>query len=102
MTLTQIKYLIKIVECGSMNKAAEQLYVAQPSLTGAIKELERELGFSLFNRSGKGVSLTPDGVEFLMYAKEVYAGYETLMEKYGDGAKIKKNSACQLSTTHLQ
>ena len=89
MTLTQINYVIKIVECGSMNKAAEQLYVAQPSLTGAIKELEKELGFSLFNRSGKGVSLTPDGVEFLMYAKEVYASYETLMEKYGDGAKIK-------------
>ena len=58
MTLTQINYVIKIVECGSMNKAAEQLYVAQPSLTGAIKELEKELGFSLFNRSGKGVSLT--------------------------------------------
>lgn len=98
MTLTQINYVIKIAECGSMNKAAEQLYVAQPSLTGAIRELEKELGFAVFYRSAKGVRLTPDGVEFLLYAKEVSSSYEALKEKFGEGAKLKKKFG--VSTQH--
>ena len=52
-----------------MNKAAEKLYVSQPSLTNAIKELEKELGITIFYRSGRGVTLTNDGAEFLLYAK---------------------------------
>ena len=66
MTLTQLHYVITIAETGSMNKAAELLYVAQPSLTNAIKELEKELGITLFFRNGKGVTLTNDGAEFLL------------------------------------
>ena len=61
MTLQQIYYTIKISETGSMNKAAEILYVAQPSLSGAIRDLENELGITIFHRSGRGVTLTmPD------------------------------------------
>ncbi len=89
MTLQQLNYIIVISETGSMNKAAEQLYIAQPSLTSAVKELEREIGITVFNRSGRGVSLTADGMEFLSYARQVYQQYETLREKY-TGGKVKK------------
>lgn len=58
MTLAQLHYAITISEMGSLNKASEILYVAQPSLTSAIKELEKELGIVIFHRSGKGVTLT--------------------------------------------
>lgn len=68
MTLQQLHYAIVISETGSMNKAAERLYIAQPSLTGAMQELERELGITIFHRSGRGVTLTNDGQEFIDYA----------------------------------
>lgn len=90
MTLQQLHYAIVISEQGSMNKAAEFLYIAQPSLTSAIKELEREIGVTIFNRSGKGVTLTADGTEFITYARQVYQQYETLQEKYMGGAVKKK------------
>ena len=70
MTLTQMNYIITISETGSLNKAAEALYISQPSLTNAVKELEKELGIIIFNRSGRGVTLTNDGTEFLMYARQ--------------------------------
>ncbi|MDE5993254.1 MAG: LysR family transcriptional regulator, partial [Oscillospiraceae bacterium] len=89
MTLQQLHYAIVISETGSMNKAAERLYISQPSLTNAVKELEREIGITVFKRSGKGVSLTADGMEFLTYARQVYQQYETLSEKYS-GGKIKR------------
>lgn len=98
MTLQQIYYAIKISETGSMNKAAEILYVAQPSLSGAIHDLEKELGITIFYRSGRGVTLTNDGVEFLTYARQVYSQYETLLDKYGDSGKRKKKFG--VSTQH--
>ena len=102
MTLTQIHYVITIAETKSMNKAAELLYVAQPSLTNAIKELEKELGITLFFRSGKGVTLTNDGAEFLLHARQIYGEYENVMEKYGKTAIIKRNLVFRPSTIPLQ
>lgn len=90
MTLQQLHYVITISETGSFNRASERLYVAQPSLTGAVKELEKELGITIFHRSGKGVTLTADGMEFLPYARTVIHQYENLLEKFGKGANIKK------------
>ena len=58
MTLQQLHYVITITEMGSFNKASEVLYIAQPSLSGAVQELEKELGIIIFNRTRKGVSLT--------------------------------------------
>ena len=81
-----------------MNKAAELLYVAQPSLTNAIKELEKELGITLFFRNGKGVTLTNDGSEFLLYARQIYGEYETVLEKYGKNGNYKKKFG--VSTQH--
>ena len=98
MTLQQLNYVITISEGGSLNKAAEILYVAQPSLTGAVKELEKELGITIFNRSGRGVTLTNDGTEFLLYARQVYAQYKELLEKYGKAGNLKKKFG--VSTQH--
>ncbi|MCI8331500.1 MAG: LysR family transcriptional regulator [Clostridiales bacterium] len=90
MTLQQLHYVITISETGSLNKAAEILYVSQPSLSAAMHDLERELGIVIFYRSGRGVTLTNDGAEFLTYARQVYHQYETLMEKYGEAGTLKK------------
>ena len=90
MTIQQLNYVITISEKGSLNKAAEVLYVTQPSLTSAVRELERELGITLFNRGGKGVTLTNDGAEFIQYARQVVNQYDRLLEKYGKGGNLRK------------
>ncbi len=98
MTLQQLHYVIVISETGSLSKAAEKLYISQPSLSSAVQELERELGFALYCRSGHGMSLTNDGMEFITYARQVYYQYETLMEKYGQPGTRKKKFG--ISTQH--
>lgn len=98
MTLAQLHYAITISEMGSLNKASEVLYVAQPSLTSAIKELEKELGIVIFNRSGRGVTLTNDGVEFISYARQLYQQYELFLERYGKNGTLKKKFG--VSTQH--
>ncbi len=97
MTLQQLNYIITISDTGSMNKASEQLFISQPSLTNAVHEIEKEIGITIFYRSGKGVSLTADGAEFLTYARQLYQQYETLQEKYL-GKKVKKKFS--VSTQH--
>lgn len=98
MTLLQIKYVLTIAEVGSMNRSAEKLFVSQPTLTSAVKELEKETGISIFNRTGKGISVTSEGMEFLRYARQVYLQYELLESKYSDKAKIKHKFG--VSTQH--
>lgn len=98
MTIQQIKYVIGIAETGSFNKAAESLFISQPSLTVSIHELESELGIQIFNRNGRGVSLTNDGTEFLASARELYLNYQAVLERYGEGGSLKKKFA--VSTQH--
>lgn len=98
MTLTQLNYFITITEVKSINKAAEQLYVSQPSLTSAVQELEKELGITLFHRSGRGVTLTNDGSEFLLYARQLMGQYEAILEKYGENGSLRKKFG--VSTQH--
>lgn len=98
MTLQQLHYAITISKAGSLNKAAERLYIAQPSLTSSMQELEKELGITIFNRTGRGVTLTQDGAEFLLYAQQVYNQYEELMDKYGKNQNLKKKFG--VSTQH--
>lgn len=98
MTLQQIKYVIGIAETGSLNKAAEKLYVSQPSLTATIHDLEDELGITIFNRTGRGVTLTNDGTEFLTSARQLYLDYQNVMEKYSENGSIKKKFG--VSTQH--
>ena len=98
MTLQQLKYVLVISETGSMNKAAEQLYVSQPSLTSSVQELEKEIGIKIFNRSGRGVSLTNDGAEFIQYARQVVGQFDVLSEKYMSKGNVKKKFG--VSTQH--
>ena len=98
MTLQQIYYALTIAEVGSMNKAAEKLIISQPSLTGAIRELERYAGIAIFFRTSKGVVPTNEGAEFLTYARQVYQQYELLREKYGESGDIKRKFG--VSTQH--
>lgn len=98
MTIQQLKYIITVSETGSLNKASEVLYIAQPSLTSAVRELERELGITIFNRSGRGVTLTNDGMEFIQHARHVVQQYEGLLEKYGKNGTLKKKFG--ISTQH--
>ena len=71
MTLTQLRYIIAIADTGSMIEAAKSLFISQPSLSLAVKELEKEIGTRLFKRSNRGVSVTQEGMEFLSYARQV-------------------------------
>lgn len=98
MTLQQLKYVIKIVECGSITEAAKQLFITQPSLSTAVKELETELGIEIFYRSSKGISLTIDGTEFLSYARQIIE-QTGLMEQRYIGKKPTKQ-LCSVSTQH--
>lgn len=98
MKLQQIKYVITIAQTGSMSKASEMLYVAQPSLSESVKELEEELGIVIFNRNSRGVSLTNDGMEFISYARQLYYQYEVIEERFGGGGGIKKHFG--VSTQH--
>ena len=98
MTLQQLHYVITISEMGSFNKASEVLYISQPSLTGAVQELEKELGITIFNRTRKGVTLTNDGLEFINHARQLYQQYETILDKYGKGGTLKKKFG--VSTQH--
>lgn len=98
MTLQQIKYALAVSETGSMSKAADKLFVTQSALSCAIRELETETGITIFLRTGKGVSPTPDGTEFLMYAARVYQQYELLQEKYGKNGSVKRKFG--VSTQH--
>lgn len=71
MNLLHMKYAVEIAEAGSINKAAERLYVGQPNLSRAVKELEASLGVTIFDRSSKGMFLTPDGELFIRSAKNI-------------------------------
>ncbi|MBQ7541163.1 MAG: LysR family transcriptional regulator [Clostridia bacterium] len=97
MTIQQLHYAITISEMGSLNKASEVLYVSQPSLTASMQELEKEIGVTIFYRSGRGVTLTSEGEEFLSYARAVMQQVDALQEKYGkSGARKKKfGVSCQ-------
>ncbi len=98
MTIQQLRYMIAVSESGSLNKAAETLYIAQPSLTTSIRDLEKELGVTLLNRTGRGVTLTNDGTEFIQYARDVVNQYERLLDKYGKSGAVKKKFG--ISTQH--
>ena len=98
MTLQQIYYLTEIADAGSINRAAEKLFLSQPALTNAVKEAEEELGFRLFNRNSRGISLTPDGTEFLARARELLQQYELLMDRFGASRQIRQRFS--ISTQH--
>lgn len=98
MTLQHLKYFIEIVNCGSISKAAKNLYVTQPSLSSAVKDLEKEVGIELFFRTPKGISLTTDGIEFLGYARQIMEQTSLLEQRYLHKKPVR--CLCSISTQH--
>ena len=82
MNITQLKYVLEIAGSSSMREAASKLYVTQPALSASVRELEEELGILIFERTNKGISLTGEGREFLVYAKKAVGQYEILEDRY--------------------
>ncbi|MCD7904140.1 MAG: LysR family transcriptional regulator [Clostridiales bacterium] len=89
MTLQQLKYVITVAGKGSISEAAKSLFISQPSLTNAVKDLEEELNIRIFNRNNKGISISADGEEFLGYARQVIEQAELLEQKYLRGTPGK-------------
>jgi DNA-binding transcriptional LysR family regulator len=90
MTLQQLKYVIQIAQSGSISTAAQALLIAQPSLSKAVSELEKEMGISIFCRSNRGVYLSEDGTRFLSYARQVVEQAELLEQQYKSGAPVRR------------
>ena len=82
MTIQQLKYIIAVVENGSITEAAKKLFISQPSLSNSIKDIEREVGITIFIRSRSGIALTKEGTEFVGYARQVIQQMELLEDKY--------------------
>ncbi|MEE3419946.1 MAG: LysR family transcriptional regulator [Lachnospiraceae bacterium] len=91
MTLQQLRYAETIAERGSMNEAAKALFISQPSLSEAIRVLEKEVGIMIFNRSSRGVTLTVEGEEFMGYARQILNQVDLLEDRYTDTSSIKKH-----------
>ena len=98
MTLQQLRYATAVADTGTISRAAQQFFIAQPSLTNAIRELEQEVGLTIFHRTNRGVALTPEGEEFLGYARQVLAQMDLMEEKYLGAAPVK-HQFC-VSTQH--
>lgn len=90
MNILHMKYAIEIAKAGSINKASEVLLIAQPNLSRSIKELESNLGITIFDRSIKGMCLTPEGEEFIGYAQKILSQIDDLEKMYKSGITIKQ------------
>ena len=89
MNIMQIKYAVEVARYGSINKAADALYIAQPNLSRYIRELEADLGITIFKRTYRGMEPTPDGVTFLHYARQVLNQIDDI-EKLYKGENVRK------------
>lgn len=98
MTLQQLKYVVMVAEKGTITEAAKKLFISQPSLTNAIRELENEMNITIFDRTNKGISVSKDGEVFLGYARQVLEQANLLKEKYLGKSDIKQQFC--ISTQH--
>lgn len=91
MRIQQLEYLERIIEAGSINEAAKRLFLTQPSLSNAVKELENEMGIQIFRRSSGGISLTAEGREFMTYSKQILDQVNLMNERYKNGQQRKQS-----------
>ncbi len=98
MTLQQLKYAVAIADKGSINEAAKYLFISQPSLSNAIKDLEKEIKITIFTRTNRGIQISSEGAEFLGYARQVLQQSELLEQKYLSGMPAKQRFS--VSTHH--
>ena len=82
MTLQQLKYIVTVAETGNITEAAKRLFISQPSLTNAIRELEKEMQITIFHRTNKGVIISNEGDTFLSYARQVLEQVGLMEEKF--------------------
>ena len=108
MYILHMKYAVEVAKVGSLNKAAETLLIAQPNISRSIKELEADLGITIFDRTSKGMFLTPEGENFIGYAKNILKQIEQVEDIYKNGA-VKKQKfsisvprACYISEAFAQ
>ncbi len=90
MNILHMKYAVEVARLGSLNKAAEVLLIAQPNISRSIKELEADLGISIFTRSAKGMELTPEGEEFIGYARSILKQIDEVERAYRQGYPKKQ------------
>lgn len=90
MNVLHMKYALEVAKAGSLNKASEALLITQPNISRSIKELEAELGITIFNRSARGMDLTPEGEEFIRYAKSILKQMEYVEGLYKTGSLKKQ------------
>ena len=90
MTLQQLRYAVCVADKKSMNQAASDLFMSQPSLSAAIADLEEEIGIAIFNRSNRGVTVTTEGNEFLGYARQLLEQYRLIDERYIEKTEVKQ------------
>lgn len=90
MNLLHMKYAVEVARLGSLNKAAEALMTAQPNISRSIKELEADLGITIFQRSSKGMVLTTEGEEFVDYARDILHRIDKIEQSYRDGSHKKR------------
>ncbi len=108
MNLLHLKYAVEVAKAGSMGKASEKLLIATPNLSRSIKELEADLGITIFERTSKGMELTPEGQEFIGYAKTILGQIEQVENFYKNGAAKKQEfsisvpRACYISEAFAQ
>ncbi|MFQ9440850.1 MAG: LysR family transcriptional regulator [Acutalibacteraceae bacterium] len=97
MTLQHLKYAVKVADVGSMNEAAKQLLISQPSLSAAIRALEEETGIDIFKRTNKGVYVTAEGSAFLEHARFIVAQYDYIEHQY---VRAHEKKRFAVSTQH--
>ncbi len=90
MTLQQIYYILTIAESKSMNKAAEKLYIAQPTLTSVVKEVEQEIGIPIFFRTHRGVTVTSEGEKFISSVRSLYQQYQEIRNQYSENGTFRR------------
>ncbi len=108
MNILHMKYAVEVAKAGSLNKAAESLLIAAPNVSRSIKDLEADIGISIFDRTAKGMALTPEGEEFINYAKGILGQIEEVENFYKTGT-VKKQKfsisvprACYISEAFAQ
>ena len=99
ISLQQLRYIIEVAECGSINAASQQLYVSQPTLSTTIKDTEQELGISIFNRTNRGITLTNEGTEFIGYARQILQQFDLFEARYSNSNSTAKGRLC-VSSQH--
>lgn len=108
MNIQHMKYAVEVAKLGSLNKAAETLLIAQPNISRSIKELEADLGITIFQRSAKGMILTPEGEEFIEYARDILHRIDKIEQSYRDGSHKKRKfsisvpRACYISSALVE